>query len=431
MTGALPNSIMVPPKSEWSEQAVLAAFLTEPKTHWRIQKLTADHFFLSDNRRVFEVIRQAEAKGEDFDIVTVGEAVEDLQLVAEIASASGSTANIDSYIGNLHDAYQRRKLIKHCMETVEGAYQQKAQARGLIDALVTKIDGLSMGARGEASTFAETLEAAALECEESSRMTDAGSVAGIPTRIPFIDSRLGGMRRKRLYVLAARPSWGKTALMLQMCLAGAKSGHAAAIMSLEMTRQELGQRAICNLDSLDFHRVQSGRAVHDFRQACRRYQDLPLMIDDETTHIADIVSRAHELKHRHNIAVLAIDYIGLIQGGEGQKARERLAEYSGRLKRLAKELDICVILLAQLNRDCEKEKRRPHMPDIRECGDIEQDADVIIALNPKSPFYEGSRTMEVGYLKSRLSQAGWCQSEFSFNGRYQQFKEFANYEADA
>ena len=71
------------------------------------------------------------------------------------------------------------------------------------------------------------------------------------------------------------------------------------------------------------------------------------------------------------------------------------------------------------------------MPDIRECGDIEQDADVIIALNPKSPFFEGSRTMEVGYLKSRLSQAGWCQSEFSFNGRYQQFKEFANYEADA
>lgn len=406
-----------------SEQAVLSAFLLEPKTHWMIGRLTEEHFTCGPYRAIFAAIQRLNIEHKPVDVPIVGQATGLMSDCIELATAYVSSANVESYVESVIDNYQRRQIRAVCQEVGSDADGEKADT--LIDRLVSRVSEITMGRGGQAHSFADALASAEVEVQEAENARKRGVVAGIPAGLPMLDKRMGGYHRKRLGIFAGRPGWGKTALMLTGALEGAMRGHPGAIASLEMPKEDLGKRAICSLAGISYGGLLNGYGTQEFRSACAKYRGIPLKIDDVNNNIGAIISRAHELKHTHNIEHFWIDYIGLIQGSSSRERRDRLAEYSVRLKGLAKELDIFVGLLVQLSRQCEIEKRRPNMSDIADCGDIEKDADFILALNPRSAYMNGRREMELGFLKSRLCAPGWSQATFDFNGDFQQYRERA------
>lgn len=416
-----------------TEQNLIRVWLGNPDKLWAMSRLEPEHFSDGFCRWCFESMRKLDKAGTAVDIITLSEFAEahDQQRVFErlgdmMAMASAPT-NMDAYIASLVNEYKKRRLIAVASDAAISA-RQKGDAQDVIDTLLTEVSGIALGGRNECYTFGDALESAEVEIREAEESRKNGGTAGIPTGLPLLDKRMGGFHRKRSSIIAGRPGWGKTALMLQCSLFGAMRGHPGAILSLEMPKEDLAKRAVCALAGLSYSGLLNGHGLADFKKACAKYRDIPLKIDDCTRKIGDILARAHELKHSHKIEHLWIDYIGLIQGGGASERRDNLAEYSRELQGLSKDLDLSVNTLVQLSRKCEDEKRRPKQSDIADSGDIEKDADIILALNPKDTYRKGVREMEMGWLKSRICSPGWSRESFDFYGDHQQFRQKTDFD---
>ncbi len=209
------------------------------------------------------------------------------------------------------------------------------------------------------------------------------------------------------------------------------------MLSLEMSADELAQRAFAVECGVDIGRL--GRAETDALEAVnmaletRRIHHWPLHTDCDTYHLAGIIARAAEWKRAHGIELLVVDHIGLVEVPGTQSANERLSAVSRELKKLAKRLDLAVLAVSQLNRNVEREKRRPMLADLRDSGSIEQDADVCIFLHvdaDQDP--QPVKPIDIGLLKHRYGQKGWLiragESLFEFNGPLQQIREISPYD---
>lgn len=251
---------------------------------------------------------------------------------------------------------------------------------------------------------------------------------GIPTQIPTLDEMFGGgLKPGKQIIIAARPSVGKSSLAQQICLNVARQGHAAAMFSMEMGCAELTDRAVANLGRVPLSGIATGKLESDqwgyLTDALESMRDLPLFFDEQPAmSLGDIVAKARALKRKHNLKLLAIDYLQLCSSSKTSDSRHhQIEEISRGLKSLSKQLDITVITLSQLNREVEKRTSgRPVLSDLKESGAIEEDADAVLMLW-RHHVGEQANTIGCAVPKNRQGRVG--EVALHFEGAYQRWTE--------
>lgn len=370
-----------------AEQDVLGALLRDNDAIDRIPELAPEHFFRGDHRAMFAEMRTQFAAGRRVDAVTLAEKVgaDALPYLAELHATAISAAKIEYHARIVLEKATKRALQALSVDMAADAESGKDSTECIADASAA-LDGLAARKTSkDPRRIDETLDEYLTLLQD--RME--GKVKPIPTGFKHLDEMLdGGLERGTLTVIAGRPGTGKTAAGLGICRNAARD-HSALFLSMEMSTNQVNDRNISALAQVDMawlRRPGEGRddtaRWEAITAATINSRNLNLFIDDQTAlSIPDIRAKARKIKRTHGLDMLCIDQLSFITGAKSDKLHEAMGEYTRGLIALGKELDAAVILLAQLNRECEKRAdKRPIMSDLGVSGYIEQDAANIIFL---------------------------------------------------
>jgi len=393
------NEIKPPPHSLEAEQSVIGALLRDNDAVDRIGDLRAEHFFLSDHATIFRELMRHLAAGNSCDVISLGDAlhgkVGDCQrYLNSMAQSTPSAANIARYAAIVRDKAMKRGLIKFGREVAEMAAGSPEESTVLVDRVSSDLEKLAQAQiKIEPVRAGDELRSHVEEIER--RMS--GAVRAISTGFPDVDAKLsGGVRRGELIVLAARPKMGKTGFALNVaCNAAAE--HSVLVLSMEMPKAQLHDRNIASQGHIPLpHLLQPNQMTDEdwprLTDATMKLRDLHLYLDDQGgLRLIDVRMKAKGVKRKCGLDLLVIDYLQLMEG-DGDNRNSQIEGITRGLKALAKELDIGIILLSQLNRKLEERpNKRPIPADLRDSGAIEQDADAVLFLyrddvyNPDSP----------------------------------------------
>ena len=418
-----------------AEQSVIGGCLLDNEAYWRVAGTLVESDFTSAfNRRCWTAIQKAANAGDGFDAVTLSETTDlDLGELLTLANETPGAANIEAYARIV----QERSIARMATTVVTRAASRLSAGEidGVIPDLQSQLERLNRTERPSVN-FHEALAGGLDAIEAAQKARDADGLSGAPTGIPPLDYRLGGLSGPKLIILAARPSLGKTALVLQVAQAAAGAGFPVGIMSLEMSADEIALRAFAHQMQLNNSALAAGDKETVEKMARKFASDpdrvtavktLPIHIDEDSYSLPAITARISEWKRKHGIQLAIIDHLQLVEIGEGQNRNDGLGEITRQLKILAKRLDMPIILLCQLNRSVERENRKPKLSDLRDSGNIEQDADIVLALHGDIEVDRGGmRDVEIGWLKFRGGVVGW-QCTLKFNGPTQTFRQIDYY----
>ena len=388
-----------PPHSIDAERAVLGAILREPLSlNLVADKVTADDFFLDVHRRVFKAMVELDAANEPTDIVTVADRLQRTSgdgepigpaFLVELTEKSPVAQNVEYYAELVKDYKTLRDVIAACQSTIAKAMACQGKAVGFVEDVEREFLQISarQDRKGGIVSHIDVLNDTITELEK--RLSMESSVTGVTSGFTDLDAVTGGWQKTDLIILAARPAMGKTAFALNCTINAVKAGHPVIFFSLEMANIDLMSRLVASEGRVDSSRLRRGDLTEDDRnrlmQGVRQIGTMPAMLGlDETPGLSlmELRSRCRRFKKEHGLGLVVIDYLQLISASSGRKSdsREReIAEISSGLKGLAKELEIPIIALAQLNRESDKRiDKRPKMSDLRESGSIEMDADLIL-----------------------------------------------------
>lgn len=416
-----------------AEQSVLGALMLSNGSLDRIADLKAEDFFVADHRKIFaEIVKQVSA-GKFCDAVSLSDALQGeisggLVYIHQLTQSAASTALIRVHADLVIDYAKRRNLVAACreVETLAGT----TPAVQLADSLASKLDVIAAtGISQEPVQFGESL-ANYVELLQA-RMD--GTIKPISTGFADLDRRLdGGIERGTLTVLAARPAMGKTAFGLALARNVAEWGS-AGFLSMEMPKSQVNDRNIAALGRVPISWLrkpdENDAASWDrVTAAFEKAQRLKLWIDDQTgLNLLAIRSKARFIKRKSGLDLLVIDQLSFITGSQAENKAYELGDYTRGLLALAKELDCAVVLLAQLNRECEKRNnKRPMLSDLSSSGSIEQDASTVIFLyrdevyNPDSP---DKGVCEVITAKQRQGETG--TTALAYIGNQTRFEDLA------
>lgn len=399
----------IPPHSLDAERGVLGCLLLSPREGLGtcFERFSPDDDFLYDPRHqvIFRnLVEMAEAQ-KTVDLITLVARLEDKGVLETIGGyaylsslmdAVPSAANLAYYLDTVREKFLLRKLIRTCTRLIADAYEGGGDVGLFLDRAEAEV--LSVNREGGRSQDIHELVGRSVSRIEFF-FHNKGKLSGLETGFWELDRKTNGLQRGEMIVIAARPSMGKTSLAMNIAEHVAlQVGEPVGVFSLEMTAEALVMRLLCSQARLNQHRLRDGSMEeHDFERiaaAADRLSRARLYIDDTAgLDILQLRARARRMKDRHGIKLFVIDYLQLVQSsthrrGDANRAQE-LGEISSGVKSLAKELDVPVIVLSQLNRDLERDRtRKPRLSDLRESGAIEQDADVVGLLyraNPKNP----------------------------------------------
>lgn len=449
----------VAPSSKESEMMVLGCMLTSINSlNIAADALDDSDFYFSEHQLIFQVLKQAYKAERPADVHLVSEelkrqerldAVGGVAYVTTLAQYAGTSAYIEEYVEIVRNKALLRRMV-HAAQVVEkNALDEPKDVPAVLDdaqALFYQISqsassgsGLLIsdifsGVKSKSQTpylkeLQERQEAYAERGPEDSGIT------GIPTHFTDLDNMINGMDDSNLFILAARPAMGKTALAINIaenvCF---KSGLPVGVFSLEMSADQLVHRMVCSQSEVPSDKIRTGALDgSDFQRvvaAVNEMQAHPMVIDDQPgLSISDLRARARRMKETYGIGVLIIDYLQLISGPASLKGsdnrQQEISEISRGLKNLARELDIPVICLSQLSRKVEERAgHRPMMSDLRESGSIEQDADVVLFLLRREYYdpLDKPGMAEIIVAKNRHGGVG------SVNLTYRkEIAQFANY----
>ncbi len=386
------------------ERAVLAAMLREPQpcVDMVIEQLSsAEAFYSHIHREVFKAIDALYNKSDlGVDLISVAHqlskngTLEDIGgevFLAELYNSIATTANLESWCNITREFFVLRNMINVCSESLLKCYDDSINAKELIDQIETDLFKVrNVTSRSDIVTLKETLN----DTFENIRKLINGEIEiGIPTGLPDLDKMIGGMKPGEMFVLGARPSIGKTSLALNLIrnvAMKASKPRAVAFFSLEMTSEQIARRLICTEARIPETRFFDGSFKHNemtkLTQAVNTLQKAKIFIDPTGgLTIAELRAKARRLKMMHDIDFIAIDYLQLMKAdGRIDNRQQEVAEISSGIKKLAKELNIPILVLAQLNREVEKTagaSARPRLSHLRESGSIEQDADIVSFLH--------------------------------------------------
>ncbi len=317
-----------------------------------------------------------------------------VSVVIEINNQIETTAHAPHWLEVVREKWMLRRLIRSSQNIVERAYTQQDKLSHFIDSVEQEILSINEDRVSDsAAPFSKAVESA---MGLVARIMQGDTDEGLLTGYLDVDKMTFGMHPGQMIVLAARPSMGKTSLGMNIAenvtLPQRRKGTATLVFSLEMPADQLAMRMICGRARVNMGRVRdrmiNKTQMQALNHAAKELKQAPLFVDDSSSvNILELRAKARRLHQRHPLGFIMIDYLQLISGTDNRVAREQqIAEISRGIKALAKELNVPVLVLSQLNRESEKEKRLPRISDLRESGSIEQDADVVflLASNPKA-----------------------------------------------
>ena len=429
----------LPPQAKEMEEAVLGAIMIESDCISLVEMIIRSEkfFYVDAHERIYRAIMMLHKANEPIDFLTVTEQLKrnlDLDAsggtfyVATLTNKVASSAHVEHHSRIIAEKYMQRKLIETSSDVIKDAYEDGTDVFDLIAKATSKLDTL-VGEVGKfgIDSFADQVENFVVETKRAAN--DKTYTIGLKTHIGEVDRVSGGFKPGDLIIVAARPSMGKTCLVLDIARRQAANGSGVGIFSLEMSTIQLIQRMASAESLLPFDKILNGGMTREewlvFDAAVKRLKEMPLHIEDRIVGINEMKSIARNWKKKFDIKELIVDYLQLIPGDDGRRNQNREQEMSGisrQLKLLAKELQIPIIALSQLSRKCEERKdQHPMLSDLRESGAIEQDADTVIMLYRKS-YYEPDNkdmTTDIDFCKHRNGKTGIVYQ--SFDGAHQRF----------
>lgn len=378
-----------------AEQAVLGGLLKDGDKHRVVSDiLTSDDFFRADHRFIYQAVERLAKDRKPIDAITLVDQLEasgnlkavDQGYVLDLQLNTPSTANLIAYARIVADKAKRRQLINVMQESclsVESSDEPiesiAANAAAMIGSLQAKHRlNLTRNTNDVLSDLVKTID---------KRLNATSHIDGLPTGIKNLDERYCGWKAGDLVVLAARPSMGKSALGFQIAQHNALAGNRVMAFSLEMTAEQIMERATANVGRINLGHLRDPKRDHGgdlwtrLNVAIGKLKDLPLIIDETPgLHVNQICARARTEHAKSPLSLVLVDHISIARG-DGQSREREMASITGSLKGLAKELGCPVLAICQLNRGVEQRpNKRPLMSDLRDSGAIEQDADIVMML---------------------------------------------------
>lgn len=430
--------LRVPPHSIEGESSVLGGLLLDNSAWDRVGDLLTDQdFYRSEHKLIYAAVGALINAAKPADVISVnaylvnnGQADEvgGIPYLNSLAQCVLSAKNIRRYAEIVRDNAVLRGLISAGDTIASAAFNpQGKDVATILDEAGALVTGLRVTTGRTMPTSIEDSVVTLLD--RVTELAEGNVPPGTPTRIPGLDRMLGGgLKGGKQIIIAARPSIGKSSLGEQLCLSLALDGHGAAFLSQEMSKDELTDRAVANLGRIALDNIISGQLTDEdwprLTEAIERMRGIPLYLDDQpglTLH--DISAKARMLKRQHNIKLLVVDYIQLCDGGKDKDNRHhQIEELSRGTKKLARQLDITIILLSQLNREVEKRvSGRPVLSDLKESGSIEEDADVVVLLSRGQEGQGGMQLINCDVPKNRQGKVGGVT--LGFDGAFQQWRE--------
>lgn len=431
----------VPPHSIEAEQSVLGGLMMEPEAWDDVADvLTPEDFYKPTHQKIYGAIRDLHRKSQPTDLITVSNALMgtgDLETIggpsylAELLDLTPSAANIATHAHIVNEKSLLRKLIHLSQKHIEGSYSQSFEdIASYLDSVESDI--FNLVEEKKVQGLVEAGEIVKLSLEKLEALYEKKvSITGVPSGFVELDDMTSGFQPGELTIIAARPSMGKTAFSLNIALAcGLKEKRSVAYFSLEMGKEQLMMRLLAGESKINMSDLRVGH-VQDklwpkLISAAAQLSESKIFIDDSAgVSPFEIRAKCRRMKAKYGLDIIMIDYLQLMSLKQRVESREReVSEISKLLKSIAKELQVPVIALAQLNRGVEgRSDRRPMLSDLRESGSIEQDADVIMMLyredyyDRDNPEIKGVAEVIVG--KQRNGPTGtvklrWVPSTGSF-----------------
>ena len=446
------SAVKIPPHSIEAEQSILGGLLIDNKAIDRIAgQVSASDFYRNDHRIIFTHISKLIDNNDPADIVTVAESLEQnaeltkvggVAYLGLVAENTPTASNISGYAKIVRERSIMRNLVEVGSDIVESAFSpQGKDAQQLLDESESKIFQIADAGTSEKLGFIdikELLPKAAQRIDDLYQLDDPNGVTGVPSGYSDLDQKTAGLQPGDLIIIAGRPSMGKTSLALNIAEhVGMEAGLPVAIFSMEMGAAQLTMRLLGSVGKLDQHKMRIGQLEDEdwpkLTNALGVLNEAPIFIDEGSAlNSYEVRARARRLhRQQGKLGLIVIDYIQLMSSANEQSTENRateVSEISRSLKALAKELNVPVVALSQLNRSVEsRPDKRPMMSDLRESGAIEQDADVIMFIyrdEVYNPETAEKGVAEILLSKQRNGPTGTVK--LTFLGQYTRFENYAN-----
>jgi replicative DNA helicase len=443
------DSFKTPPHSVEAEQSVLGGLLLDNEAWDKVADvINEEDFYRLDHRLIYRHICKLVENNKPADVVTVAESLETsadlknvggLTYVGTMAQNTPSAANIRRYAEIVRERSVMRKLAQVGVDISDSSYNPAGRsAANLLDEAESKVFEIAeAGARGKQgfSGIQPLLKEVVERIEVLYSQENPSDVTGIATGFNDLDQKTSGFQPGDLIIVAGRPSMGKTAFSLNIAEHVAlELKKPVAVFSMEMGGSQLAMRMLGSVGQLDQHKVRTGRLLDEdwskLTNALGKLNDAPLYIDESAAlNALELRARARRLHRQHNdLGLIIVDYLQLMSSAShGENRATEISEISRSLKALAKELQVPVVALSQLNRSLEQRpNKRPVMSDLRESGAIEQDADLILFIyrdEVYNPETEDKGIAEIIIGKQRNGPIG--KIDLTFLGQYTRFESFA------
>jgi replicative DNA helicase len=422
------------PSSEEAEQHVIACCLldgTDTISRCLEARIVADSFYWPANQVLFQVILDLYQKSPPVTLEMLAEELRTRRLLEQVGGFAylmqvtgkiPTTAHAGYFIEKVREKHLLRELIKAATGAVEQAYSFTGGLEEFVDKVEQELFKVT---QDRVSDSAQEIKEAIKDANTviAKLLMKKGELTGVTSGFKDLDAMTFGFQRQEMIIIAARPSMGKTSFALNIAEAAAlpKPGKEAVptlVFSLEMSSSQLALRMLCARSRVNMKLLRDGlvgrdgREVNALGQAAEEFKKAPILIDDSSAlTIMEMRAKARRIYARKKLGLIIVDYLQLLNGTDPRAPREQqVAEVSRGLKAMAKELDLPVIVLSQLNRSSEKENRTPRLSDLRESGSIEQDADVVLMLSrPKDAdekFQTAANAADLIVAKQRNGPVG-------------------------
>ncbi len=430
------------PKSKEAEQIVLGSLLYNgeeigPKI---IGEVKADQFYWKEHRIIYKTISELYEDNKPIEIMAVSNKLEEKgklnkangrEYLADLSDKVITTANIEHYIDTVQNKATLRQLIKRGKEISELGRNEEQDVTEVLDKAEEKIfDITKSGGDTGYSLMSEELNSR-IETLEELHHSKEEVINGIPTGFSDLDYKLSGLKGGQLITMAGRPGMGKTSLALAIARHAAMDDLGVGVISLEMSKDEVQDRILCGDARVNLQRARNGDlSSEDFGKltnSAGKFHNKTIAIED-TPHlpVVDVKAKARRMKAKDGVDIIVVDYLQLMQGSGGHNTREQeVSSMTRSLKGLARELDIPIISVSQLNREAERRQdKRPKLADLRESGAIEQDSDIVLFVY-RDGYYNDSEggvdETEIIIAKQRNGPLGTIR--LAFHKSYASFYE--------
>ena len=432
-----------PPNDIAAEQSVLGAMLLSKDAIADVVELVRDtDFYRPAHQTIYGAIIDLYGRGEPADAVTV---TSELTKVGEISRVGGASylhtlvslvptaANANYYGRIVREQAILRRLVEAGTRIVSMGYTGEGDVDDVVDRAQAEVYEVTERRTSEDYLPLSDIMSEALTEIEAISNRD-GEMVGVPTGFADLDALTNGLHPGQLVMIAARPALGKSTLGLDVCRATSiKHGLTSVIFSLEMSRNEIVMRLLSAEAQVPLQHMRSGTMSEaDWSKLASKMgvvSDAPLFIDDSPNmNLMEIRAKCRRLKQRHDLRLVVVDYLQLMSSGKRVESRQQeVSEFSRSLKLLAKELDVPVIAISQLNRGPEqRQDKRPMLADLRESGSLEQDADMVVLLH-REDFYEkeSPRAGEADFIVAKHRNGPTATITVAFQGHYSRFVDMA------